>query len=230
VCRDAAANDIYVFASDHEYTGAARTTSYLVRYREGELGALVAGQAREASFTSSHAWLSEGRYGRRLIQQDLDTGERTFIAKVPPGPGPFTPSPDGSALAAVAGGRDSFKAPASRIVLVRPAENDPVVSRSLHQQHLRGEVRWLGSDRLVALIDYNSRASRLLDDSLNVLDRLRGWDATDPVVVDDAIYGLRFDYDDDCFCAAVAEYDIESDEMVDSFQLPTTITYALLAL
>ena len=228
VCRDEAANDIYLFASNYHFGGYDNATSYLQRVGPDGPGPLVRGDAQQASFTRDHAFLNGGTNGRRITRIDLDTGQRSFVARVPPRPGPLTLSPDGTMLAGIAAGRDNYEAPPSRAVLIKLGPDPRVISRSLHAKYMTGDVRWIDDQRLVLLTSYGRR-SRIYDASLNLIERLSGWEGSEPTLEGETVYALRFDYDD-CFCSTVIAYDLETEERTVVARPPTRVALSLAVL
>jgi hypothetical protein len=228
VCRDEAATDVFVFASDHYFTGRPDATSYLQHVGRDGPDQITKGDALQASFTRSHAYLNGGHNGRKISRLELDTGERTFIARVPPRPGPLTLSPDGSMLAGVAEGRDNYEAPPSRAVLIELGASPRVISTSLHAKHVRGDMRWIDDDHVALLTPY-IRRSRIYDSSLTLVERLGGWDAIEPSIDGNTVYGLRFDYEA-CFCSSVIAYDLDTEETTVVARPPTRVTNALVLL
>ena len=188
LCRDPLGRDVVLFGYGADGTAEG---ARLVRVSGRLVRTLWRGAALHAGLSRSHAFLSAGRRGDRLVRIDLRSGRAAALGRLPPRTGPLVPSPQGARLAAVSFSEPSGRgAPPSRAVLVRLAPPLSVRTAPLGQSNVSGAMIWLDHRRVAFFPDGGLGDVRVYDGSLAVLRRWGGWSARAAVRVGPRAYGV----------------------------------------
>lgn len=125
--------------------GEPRSKSSLYRYSDGNFKILYEGSSTGFTLVGDRVYLTEGDYGRNVRVLDLDTGKKTFIARVPRYAHGVAVSPNERYIATSTG------AEREKLVVIdtKPSPAD-VITRD-HGTGMAGELYWVDNDTLVYL-------------------------------------------------------------------------------
>jgi hypothetical protein len=188
-CRGRFARSAYVFATDQR---EPRAGSRILKIVAGEVSRLHVGTGRHATFTRRRAFLSAGRFGRRAVSVNLDTGRARLLGRGPRNLGPLSRAPGGDFLAGVAFGtyRDG-RVTRSRAVLF-DLRHRPATVRSVRiEREAFGEMLWRNRRRIVFLGNHGGpRSVRVFDLRLRTRSAFGGWAAASSALVGPVAYGI----------------------------------------
>ena len=173
--------------------GEPEAKSALLRIDGDDVEVLNEGTARSATIDDDHAYLQQGRWGRRLTSVSLRNGSERFVARLPKVfSGELALSPDGSTLAGIAYPQWSdADEKAARLYTVEPATGR-MRMESLGTGERDAHVLWLSDSRIVMFVAYPD-ASRVFDVRLRERNRFGRWEAHQTVIVDDTAYGIDWE-------------------------------------
>jgi hypothetical protein len=176
--------DHIVFASVRY--GEPLSKSWVYRLQEGSLESLYEGTAKWPNLVGDELFVTEGRYGRKVGVVDLATGDKTFLAKVPRYAGGLSVSPDGTKLAASAGGDHET------LISIDRSTSPATVTTKDHGNGMDGEMYWLDDDSIVYLPgSYDNSRVKVFDVDLNLEKRLDGhWYTLDEELLGSTAYGM----------------------------------------
>jgi hypothetical protein len=160
--------------------------SWVYRLQDGALEPLYQGTATWPNLVGDELFVTEGRYGRRVGVVDLATGDKTFVAKVPRYPGGVSVSPDGTKLAASAGGDNET------LISIDRSTSPATVTMKDHGNGMDGEMYWLDDDLIVYLPgSYDNSRVKIFDADLDLESRLDGhWYTLDEELLGSTAYGM----------------------------------------
>lgn len=166
--------------------GEPRSKSRLFRYRNGTAKLLHEGSASDVSLFGEQAFMTTGRFGQNIKVLDLDSGEMTFLARVPRYAHAPELSPNGTKLVTTTGGERE------KLVLIDIARSRITVDTKDLGIGQSGRAYWLSDDTIVYLPGgYDNSKVKLFDSRLGLKDRLEGsWYTLDEAIVGGTAYGL----------------------------------------
>lgn len=182
-CLDQGGDNI-VFASVRYREPLSK--SWVYRLQGSSLESLYEGTATWPNLVGDELFVTEGRYGRKVGVVDLATGEKAFLAKVPRYAGGVSVSPDGTRLAASAGGERET------LVSIHRNTSPATVTTKDHGEGMDGEMYWLDDDSIAYLPGgYDNSKVKIFDADLNLESRLDGyWYTLDEELLGSAAYGM----------------------------------------
>jgi hypothetical protein len=182
-CRDADAQDVYVFVK-RQPGNPPGGPSAILQLTVGGIHERYVGSADSAVFRGNVVHLNDGPGGRTLVQMDLRSGDRRELVTAPFRMAQLAISARGTIVAGVDHDRGSLEPP--RLVLVK-LDGSPQVRSTALDRSSRLELAWLDDTRLAV---FGGRRGSVFDSRLRVLGTLRRWWALSFALSSETAYGV----------------------------------------
>jgi hypothetical protein len=165
--------------------GDSPAGSALYRLSFGRIAAIWSRPAYDAEISATHAYLSAGMTGRRLLRVALVGRHVSRLATLPGPTSPLALNRTETRLAGIHSRLDRASEVVRIDLAVRPAR---VTTASLARAEVYGQVFWLAGDRLLFVPAYGGTPARVYDERLRTRSRFR-WTAGSAARVGASVFG-----------------------------------------